>query len=158
MNIQINIWLKYSFELCFPVWFCKTYQDMFIQEFNCQKIFKQEWSMIDNTYFFPNKNQARRAIPFFLTKQESSNKLIEKSQSRSRWKCWHHKLEIKHFKQDLLFSERTLMQGGIFAGIIGHHYNLLLTKFRAKYAASFIGFHKAKTLSHPARVEYNYFT
>ena len=40
---------------------------MFDQEFNCQKIFKRESSKIDNTYFFPSKNQERSSCSSLLS-------------------------------------------------------------------------------------------
>jgi hypothetical protein len=96
---------KYSFELFFSFKFCKTYQDMFNKEFNVQNIFKQESSKIANTYFLPSKNQARMSVIFFKpSKSQARLQLLEKVQSRSRQEFDKKKLEIKNFKQVLLFS------------------------------------------------------
>eukprot|EP00090_Calanus_glacialis_P022711 TRINITY_DN35004_c0_g1_i1.p1 TRINITY_DN35004_c0_g1~~TRINITY_DN35004_c0_g1_i1.p1 ORF type:complete len:101 (+),score=11.89 TRINITY_DN35004_c0_g1_i1:122-424(+) len=85
INIQVNIGITHYFKPCFTFKFCKTYQDMFNQEFNFQNIFKQESSKIANTYFFPSKNQARLSIVFFIpSKNQARQQLLMKAQSRSR--------------------------------------------------------------------------
>ena len=68
------------FELFFPFKLCKTYQDMFNKEFNCQKIFQQKSSKIAITYIFPSKNQARMAI-CFPHQQESSKTTVARKDS-----------------------------------------------------------------------------
>ena len=100
INIQVNIGLRYFFEPCFPVKVCKTYQDMFNQN-----IFKQESSEIANTYILPSKNQAIFSMFFFIpSKNEARQKWLRRVNQDWDQSFDTEKLEIKNFKQVLLFS------------------------------------------------------
>ena len=78
---------------------------MFNQEFDCQKIFKQESSKIANTYFLPSKNQARMATLFIIpSKNQARPQLLEKINQDQDENFDNQKLEINNFKQVLLFS------------------------------------------------------
>ena len=75
---------------------------MFNHEFICQNIFKQESSKIDNTYFFPSKNQARLSTFFFIpSKNQARQQLQEKAQSRSRQEFWQQKARDQEFQASL---------------------------------------------------------
>ena len=81
---------------------------MFNQEFNCQNIFKQESSKIANAFFFSSKNQSRFLIFLFIpSKNQARQRFLERINQDRDENFDTKKLEIKNFKQVLLFSAST---------------------------------------------------
>ena len=79
---------------------------MFNQEFNCQNIFKQESSKIANAFFFSSKNQSRFSIFLFIpSKNQARQRFLERINQDRDENFDTKKLEIKSFKQVLLFSD-----------------------------------------------------
>jgi hypothetical protein len=127
---------------------------MFNQEISCPKIFTQEWSKIANAYFFPSKNQERKA----QSKNQARSQLLERAQDRDE-NFYTKKIEIKNLMQVLLFS--VLVFDCVWSGsrkqvyyiALCQRYILVNNQITFLFVRSFLSFHHLGVLRYLIHVE-----